>query len=65
MWDELSKGNYAEVLRLAQDARRCLERGFNLRWYVYAVGGEALANSWFGRWQCAIEVAQENIEMAK
>lgn len=65
MWDHLSKGSFAEVLDLAPRARWYLERGFNLRWYTYALGAESLANSWRGRWQRAVEIGQEALEVAK
>jgi class 3 adenylate cyclase/tetratricopeptide (TPR) repeat protein len=65
MWDHLCTGAFAAAAALAPEARRCLDGGFNLRWYVYALGGESMANTWLGRWQRAIEVGEEALRVVR
>jgi tetratricopeptide (TPR) repeat protein len=65
MWDHLCTGDFHAAVSLAPDARRCLERGFNLRWYVYALGGESWANAWLGRWERAVEVGEEALALCR
>jgi class 3 adenylate cyclase/tetratricopeptide (TPR) repeat protein len=64
-WSYLYKGMFDKVLALKEDVLRAVERHFNLRLYVYGLGGVSVAYSFLGRWDEAVKEAQEALTLAK
>ena len=57
-WSRLHTGDCERVLSLKEDVLRMMEHKFNVRWYVYALSAAAIAYTWLGCWDKAVDEGQ-------
>jgi tetratricopeptide (TPR) repeat protein len=64
-WSCLVKGDSKRALTLNENILRKMDERFDLRWYVWALGGASWANAILGRWDEAEELGQKALAVAQ
>jgi len=64
-WNHLYRGHYDRVLAVNEDLLRTMEQRFNPRWYVRGLCGASRACICLGRWDQAVEEAQNALKVAE
>jgi len=64
-WNHLYRGNYDRVLVVKEELVRTMEQRFNPRWYVRGLCGASRACICLGRWEEAMEEAQNALKVAE
>jgi class 3 adenylate cyclase/tetratricopeptide (TPR) repeat protein len=64
-WNYLYGGHYDRVLDVKEELLRTMEQRFNPRWYVRGLCGESRACICLGRWDQAVEEAQNALKVAE
>ncbi len=65
LWSHVHKANYSQVFAMRDAFLRTIERGFNLRWYLYVLTGASLASAYLGRWDDAVQEAQKALRLGE
>ena len=61
----LFKGDFDQVFIVRDNAIRIMEKGFNLRWYVWALSAASFAYSHMGRWDESVKEALKALNVAE
>jgi class 3 adenylate cyclase/tetratricopeptide (TPR) repeat protein/ribosomal protein L40E len=64
-WNHLYRGHYDRVLDVKEELLRTMEQRFNPRWYVRGLCGASRACICLGRWDQAVEEAQNALKVAE
>ncbi len=64
-WSHFLKGDYDHVLALKEQVLRTMERGFNPRWYIWAVTATSFTYARLGRWEQAVEEGQKALRVGE
>jgi len=64
-WNHLYRGHYDRVLALKEDLLRTMEQRFNPHWYVRGLVAASRACICLGRWDQAVEEAQNALKVAE
>ena len=64
-WNYLYRGHYDHVLDVKEELLRTMEQRFNPRWYVRGLCGASRACICLGRWDQAVEEAQNALKVAE
>ena len=64
-WSHLFRGDFDRVLAVKEDLLRTMEQRFNLRWYVRGVCAASRGYICLGRWDEAVQEAQEAFKVAE
>jgi tetratricopeptide (TPR) repeat protein len=65
IWIHLWLAEYDVAISFKKEALRMFKRQFNLRWFVWTLGGVALANTFIGRWKEAVEEGHHALRVAE
>ncbi len=65
LWSHVHKANYKQVFTTRDAFLPTIERGVNLRWYLYVLTGSSLASAYLGRWDDAVQEAEKALRLGE